>query len=88
MIYTGKNLAPIPRYFVDPSTYTSLRAHTDYRPVASASFAINYFIPTPGGCRRTSPGSSETWAGRVWPTKRTQPRGAYGNVQQRLTNRP
>ena len=37
-----RNLANIPRYFVDASTFTSLRPNVDYRPVLQASYALDY----------------------------------------------
>ena len=37
-----RSLANVPRYFVDPATYTSLRAQVDYRPVLQVSYALNY----------------------------------------------
>jgi hypothetical protein len=37
-----RSLANIPKYFVDPSTFTSLRANVDYRPVLQATYALNY----------------------------------------------
>jgi tetratricopeptide (TPR) repeat protein len=37
-----RSLANIPRYFTDPSTFTSLRANVDYRPVLQATYALNY----------------------------------------------
>ena len=37
-----RSLANIPRFFVDPSTFTSLRANVDYRPVLVATYALNY----------------------------------------------
>lgn len=37
-----RDLSNIPRYFVDPSTYTSLREQVDYRPVLQATYALNY----------------------------------------------
>lgn len=43
-----RTLRNIPRFFVDPSTYTSLRAQVDYRPVLQATYALNYWM---GGYR-------------------------------------
>lgn len=43
-----RSLRNIPRFFVDPSTYTSLRAQVDYRPVLQATYALNYWM---GGYR-------------------------------------
>jgi Tfp pilus assembly protein PilF len=37
-----RSLANIPRFFVDPSTYTTLREQADYRPVLQATYALNY----------------------------------------------
>ena len=37
-----RSLANIPKYFVDPSTFTSLRANVDYRPVLQATYALDY----------------------------------------------
>ena len=39
-----RSLTNIPQYFVDPSTYTSLRSQVDYRPVLTTSYALNYWI--------------------------------------------
>ena len=39
-----RSLAAIPRYFVDPATYTSLREQADYRPILQVSYALNYAI--------------------------------------------
>jgi len=39
-----RSLANIPRYFVDPGTYTSVREQVDYRPVLQVSYALNYAI--------------------------------------------
>jgi len=43
-----RSLRNLPRFFVDPSTYTSLRAQVDYRPVLQATYALNYWM---GGYR-------------------------------------
>ena len=43
-----RSLANIPKYFVDPSTFTSLRANVDYRPVLQVTYALNYWM---GGYR-------------------------------------
>jgi Tfp pilus assembly protein PilF len=43
-----RSLRNIPRFFIDPSTYTSLRAQVDYRPVLQVSYALNYWM---GGYR-------------------------------------
>lgn len=37
-----RSLAEIPSYFVDPSTYTSLREQVDYRPLLQVTYALNY----------------------------------------------
>lgn len=37
-----RSLANIPQYFVDPATFTSLRANVDYRPVLQVTYALNY----------------------------------------------
>ncbi len=37
-----RSLANVPRYFIDPSTYTSLREQVDYRPVLQVTYALNY----------------------------------------------
>jgi tetratricopeptide (TPR) repeat protein len=37
-----RSLELIPRYFVDPSTYTTLREQADYRPILQVSYALNY----------------------------------------------
>ena len=37
-----RSLTNIPRFFVDPGTYTSVREQADYRPVLQASYALNY----------------------------------------------
>jgi tetratricopeptide (TPR) repeat protein len=37
-----RSLDNIPRYFVDPSTYTSLREQADYRPILQVTQALNY----------------------------------------------
>src|SRR6188508_1264462 len=39
-----RSLANIPRFFVDPATFTSLRANVDYRPVLQTTYAINYWM--------------------------------------------
>lgn len=39
-----RSLATVPRYFVDPATYTSLRAQVDYRPLLQVSYALNYWM--------------------------------------------
>ena len=39
-----RSLSEIPRYFVDPSTYTTLREQADYRPVLQATYALNYWM--------------------------------------------
>lgn len=45
-----RSLELVPRYFVDPATYTSLREQADYRPVLQVSYALNYRM-----------GGYETW---------------------------
>src|SRR6188474_787758 len=37
-----RSLDNIPRYFVDPSTYTSLREQADYRPILQVTQALNF----------------------------------------------
>jgi tetratricopeptide (TPR) repeat protein len=37
-----RSLANVPRFFVDPSTYSSLRDQVDYRPILQATYALNY----------------------------------------------
>src|ERR1043166_6343783 len=37
-----RSLDNVPKYFVDPSTFTSLRGNVDYRPVLQATYALNY----------------------------------------------
>ncbi|MGH7636569.1 MAG: tetratricopeptide repeat protein [Gemmatimonadaceae bacterium] len=37
-----RSLDAIPRYFVDPGTYTSLREQADYRPILQITYALNY----------------------------------------------
>lgn len=37
-----RSLDAIPRYFVDPGTYTSLREQADYRPILQVTYAVNY----------------------------------------------
>ena len=37
-----RSLRFVPRYFVDPATYTSVREQADYRPVLQTSYALNY----------------------------------------------
>jgi tetratricopeptide (TPR) repeat protein len=37
-----RSLGEIPRYFVDPSTYTSLREQADYRPLLQVTYALDY----------------------------------------------
>lgn len=37
-----RSLEAVPRYFVDPATYTSLREQADYRPVLQITYALNY----------------------------------------------
>ena len=37
-----RSLEQVPRYFVDPATYTSLREQADYRPILQVSYALNY----------------------------------------------
>lgn len=37
-----RTLSAIPRYFVDPSTYTSVREQADYRPLLQVTYALNY----------------------------------------------
>lgn len=39
-----RSLKNVPSYFVDPSTYTSLREQVDYRPVLQVTYAINYWL--------------------------------------------
>ena len=39
-----RNLGNIPRFFVDPTTYSSLPDHHIYRPVTLASLAVDYRI--------------------------------------------
>jgi hypothetical protein len=37
-----RSLTLVPRYFVDPATYTSNREQADYRPVLQVTYALNY----------------------------------------------
>ena len=37
-----RSLQNIPRYFVDPGTYTSVREQADYRPLLQATYALNF----------------------------------------------
>lgn len=37
-----RSLSTVPRYFVDPGTYTSVREQADYRPILQVTYAINY----------------------------------------------
>jgi len=37
-----RSLANIPRYFVDPGTYTSFTEQAEYRPLVQTTFALNY----------------------------------------------
>lgn len=39
-----RSLDAIPRYFVDPGTYTSLREQADYRPILQITYALNYHL--------------------------------------------
>ena len=39
-----RSLHEIPRYFVDPSTYTSIREQAEYRPILQTTYALNYRI--------------------------------------------
>src|SRR5438876_4412 len=39
-----RTLSAIPRYFVDPATYTSVREQADYRPVLQVTYALNYWM--------------------------------------------
>lgn len=39
-----RSLAHVPRYFVDASTFSTLRTNVDYRPVLQASYALNHAI--------------------------------------------
>jgi Tfp pilus assembly protein PilF len=39
-----RSLREIPRYFVDPSTYTSIREQAEYRPVLQTTYALNYWV--------------------------------------------
>ena len=40
-IYTLKN---IPRFFIDPYTFSTVQTNVDYRPLLSATYALNYAI--------------------------------------------
>src|SRR4051812_3988582 len=39
-----RSLTEIPRFFVDPSTYGSLREQADYRPILQTTYALNYWL--------------------------------------------
>jgi Tfp pilus assembly protein PilF len=39
-----RTLSAVPRYFVDPATYTSVREQADYRPLLQVSYALNYWM--------------------------------------------
>src|SRR4051812_11063915 len=39
-----RSLSQIPRYFVDPSTFTILRENQDLRPVLQVTYALNYAV--------------------------------------------
>lgn len=39
-----RSLVNLPRFFVDPGTFSTLRSNVDYRPVLQASYAANYAL--------------------------------------------
>src|SRR5437867_2012471 len=39
-----RSLRAIPGYFVDPSTYTSVREQAEYRPILQVTYALNYWM--------------------------------------------
>lgn len=39
-----RTLSAVPRYFVDPATYTSVREQADYRPLLQVTYALNYWM--------------------------------------------
>ena len=39
-----RSLAHVPRYFVDASTFSTLRTNVDYRPLLQTSYAVNYAL--------------------------------------------
>jgi len=39
-----RSLAHVPRYFVDASTFSTLRTNVDYRPLLQTTYAVNYAI--------------------------------------------
>jgi hypothetical protein len=39
-----RGLSQIPRYFVDATTFSSLPTNATYRPVLSATYAIDYWL--------------------------------------------
>src|ERR1043165_9314136 len=39
-----RSLRTVPRYFVDPATYTTFREQAEYRPVLQTTYAINYAL--------------------------------------------
>lgn len=39
-----RSLREIPRYFVDPSTYTSIREQAEYRPILQTTYALNFAV--------------------------------------------
>ena len=39
-----RNLRNIPRFFIDPFTFSTLKPNADYRPLLTATYAMNYAI--------------------------------------------
>ena len=39
-----RSLTHVPRYFVDASTFSTLRTNVDYRPLLQTTYAVNYAI--------------------------------------------
>lgn len=39
-----RSLAHVPRYFVDASTFSTLRTNVDYRPLLQTTYAVNYAL--------------------------------------------
>src|SRR4051794_8793745 len=39
-----RDLDNIPRFFTDPSTFSTMSDHATYRPITSVSLAVDYFL--------------------------------------------
>lgn len=59
-----RSLGHVPRYFTDPSTFSTLSTNVDYRPVLQATYALSHELSVLGD-RAQPPSGYHTWAWNI-----------------------